>query len=180
MIADKIIARVGSDDFRSLFAFPILLFYTFSLFLSGFLCRRRQLQLDFPVKGGKFRLQPFQFILLAPCLSGNLLQYGQVRFVGFVLCLVLLHNLRYALQCVQEIHCRRFRISHRHLTVVVPVFVMPLHDKTVLGSRNTVFQCRFADYIYRDIYRKNYVILLYTCVEFRKEIVSLYSHKAFF
>lgn len=67
--------------------------------------------------------------------------------MGFVLCLVLFHNLQYAFQCVQEVHCRRFCIGHCHLTVVIPILVMPLHDKTVLGSRNIVFQRRFAGLI---------------------------------
>ena len=73
--------------------------------------------------------------------------------MDFIFRLVLFHDLRYAFQCVEEVHRRRFGVSHRHLTVVIAVLVMPLHDKAILGSRNTVFECRLAGLI---IYLSNF------------------------
>ena len=114
------------------------------LFLCGFGLGRSQLQLNLTLQCRYFGFQLLQLILLLPHTADGLLQNRNIPLVFDVLLAVLLHELGYALQRIDEIHRRRFGVGHRYLSVVVSVLECPLHEETVLPDLLTIFQGRFG------------------------------------
>ena len=104
MIADKIAARFGFNGLRRLFAFFILLLHAVGLFLPGFGVRRSECKLYLSLQRRDVCFQRFQFILFFPYSADRFLQNRNIPLIGYILRLVLLHELGYALQRVQKVH----------------------------------------------------------------------------
>ena len=123
---------------------PVLFFF------GDFLRGRRKLQLYLAVKRGKFGLQLFQFVLFLPHLARYLLQLRNLLFQHLVLRLILVDDGRNPLQCIQEITCGGYRVSHRQMPVVIGVFVIPFHHEAIVGKFQPLFEYPLADHHYRE------------------------------
>ena len=96
MAADEIVQigiRALSGGIRLLFPLSALLLHTVGLFLPGFTCGRGERKLYLAFQRRDLRFQCLQLVLLLPYAADRFLQNRNVPFIGYVLRLVLLHEL---------------------------------------------------------------------------------------
>ena len=96
MIVDKILRtgiRAMFDDFRILFPLSALLLHAVGLFLPGFGCGRCERELYLALQHRDLRFQRLQLVLRLPYAADRFLQNRNIPLVGYVLRLVLLHEL---------------------------------------------------------------------------------------